>query len=173
MLAEFETPAAIEEAVERLRAQGYTQLEAYTPHAMPELEQKLGIPRSWAPRAVLCGGLLGGAAAFALQYWLNGINYPLNVGGRPLFSAPAFIPIAFESTVLGAALTGFAVWLIVSRLVRLGEPLLDVEGFASVSIDRFWLAVAERDPSFEAAQSESELRAAGAVRVVRTSEQAP
>jgi hypothetical protein len=166
MLAEFDTPEAIERAVDALRARGYVALEAYTPHPMPELEAKLGIRRSRTPRAVLAGGAFGAAFAFLLQYWLNGIDYPLNVGARPLLSAPAFIPITFETTVLFASLTAFVTWLIVTRLPRLDHPMLEVEGFARVSIDRFWLSLAASDPTFDAEQAAEHLRAAGALGVV-------
>lgn len=166
MLAEFETPEAIEHAVEMLVALGYARLEAYSPYPMPELEAKLGIPRSWTPRVVLAGGAVGAAFAFLLQYWLNGLNYPLNVGGRPLLSAPAFIPITFETTVLFASLSAFVTWLVVSRLPTLDDPILQVEGFTSVSIDRFWLAVAAGDPAFDPERSADHLRGVGAVRIV-------
>jgi len=166
LLAEFDTPAAIEHAVDALRQQGYVRMEAYTPHPMPELEEKLGLARSWAPRVMLAGGLIGAAFAFLLQYWLNGVSYPLNVGARPLFSAPAFIPITFETTVLFASLFGFAFWLIISRLPTLDDPIFRVEGFRSASIDRFWLAIALSDPSFDAARSVELLRNVGALRTV-------
>ena len=166
MLAEFDTPEAIELAVDALRALGYARMEAYTPHPMPELEAKLGIRRSKTPRAVLAGGVVGALFAFFLQYWLNGVDYPLNVGGRPLMSAPAFIPITFETTVLFASLAAFVTWLVVSRLPTLDDPILAVEGFTSVSIDRFWLAIAASDPAFGTERSAEHLRSAGALRIV-------
>jgi hypothetical protein len=164
LLGEFDTPEAIERAVDALREQGYVRMEVYTPHPMPELEEKLGITRSWAPRVVLAGGLIGAGFAFFLQYWLNGVNYPLNVGGRPLFSAPAFIPITFETTILFASLFGFAFWLVISRLPTLDDPIFGVEGFRSASIDRFWLAIALSDPCFDAERSVEHLHKAGALR---------
>lgn len=166
MLAEFESPEAIERAVETLRALGYARMEAYTPHPMPQLEAKLGIPRSWTPRVVLAGGAFGAVFAFLVQYWLNGVDYPLNVGGRPLLSAPAFIPITFETTVLFASLTAFVTWLVVSRLPTLDDPILAVAGFTSVSIDRFWLAISASDPAFDPERSAELLRGAGALRIV-------
>jgi hypothetical protein len=168
MLAEFASPEAIERAVDVLQGLGYARLEAYTPHAMPALEEKLRIPRSWTPRVVLAGGALGAGFAFLLQYWLNGVNYPLNVGGRPLLSAPAFIPITFETTVLFASISAFVTWLVVSRLPTLDDPILDIEGFTSVSIDRFWLTIAADDPSFEEDRSAQHLREAGALRILIT-----
>lgn len=166
LLGEFDSPEALERAVDTLREQGYVRMEAFTPHPMPALEEKLGIPRSWSPWVMLAGGLIGASFAFCLQYWLNGVSYPLNVGGRPLFSAPAFIPITFETTVLFASLFGFAFWLIISRLPTLDDPILRVEAFRSVSIDRFWLAIALSDPSFDAARSVEQLRSAGALRTL-------
>jgi hypothetical protein len=165
MLAEFDTPEAIERAVDSLRALGYARMEAYTPHPIPQLEAKLGIARSRTPWVVLAGGATGAIFAFLLQYWLNGIDYPLNVGGRPLLSAPAFIPITFETTVLFASLAAFVTWLVVSRLPVLDDPILEVEGF-SASIDRFWLAIAASDPAFGLERSAEHLRGAGALRIL-------
>jgi Protein of unknown function (DUF3341) len=165
VLAEFETAEAIERAVDALHEAGYVRMEAYTPHPLPKLEAKLGIGRSRIPRHVLAGGAVGAVFAFLLQYWLNGVNYPLNVGGRPLFSAPAFVPITFETTVLFASLTAFAAWLAVSRLPTLDEPILTVEGF-SATIDRFWLAVAAAESSFDSSRCAECLREAGALRIV-------
>lgn len=166
ILAEFDGPERMIDAASALRAFGYEKMEAFTPHAMPELEEKLGIPRSRTPRFVLAGGAFGAAFSFLVQWWLNSVNYPLNVGGRPLFSAPTFIPITFETTVLFASLTGFATWLFVSRLPTLNQPLLDVEGFTSASIDRFWLAIATNDPLFDPTVSAAHLREVGALRVL-------
>ena len=170
LLAEFDSPEKIIDATVTLQAHGYVRIEAFTPHAMPELEEKLGIPRSWAPRIVFAGGALGAAFAFLLQWWLNGVNYPLNVGGRPLFSAPAFIPIAFETTVLFASITAFVTWLAVSRLPTLNQSILSVEGFTSVSVDRFWLAIAVSDPRFDPMLTTAQLREAGALQVLLTAE---
>jgi len=170
MLAEFDAPERILEAAVELRARGYARIEAFTPHAVPELEAALGIRRSWVPRIVLAGGATGAAFAFLLQWWLNGVNYPLNVGARPLFSAPAFIPITFETTVLFAALTAFVSWLAVTRLPTLNHSLLDVEAFNSVSIDRFWLAIKSSDEHYDRGRTTAELRELGALRVLLTPE---
>lgn len=173
LLAEFDSVESILHAVTTLRAKGYQRMEAYTPHPIPELEERLGIPRSTIPRFVLAGGVIGGLFAFGLQWWLNGVDYPLNVGGRPLFSAPAFIPITFETIVLFAALTGFATFLYKTRLPTLQQPLLAVEGFERVSIDKFWLALSTSDPLFDPKASAEQLRALGAERLVRMPEVDP
>jgi hypothetical protein len=165
MLGVFETEEALESAVSTLQTWGYPRLEVYSPHPLPELETKLGIARSRTPRVVFAGGVVGAAFAFFLQSWLNAVDYPINVGGRPLFSAPAFIPITFETTVLFASLTAFIAWLVVSRLPTLDDPVLEVEGF-SACIDRFWLAVAAGTPAFDVQRCASHLREAGAVRIV-------
>ena len=170
LLAEFDEPERILEAAVALREQGYARMEGFTPHPLPELEAALGIKRSWTPRIVLAGGVTGAVFAFWLQSWLNGVNYPLNVGGRPLISAPTSIPITFETTVLFASLAAFVTWLVVTRLPTLNQPLLDIEGFTSVSIDRFWLAIATSDERCEPDRTTAELRKLGALRVLLTPE---
>jgi hypothetical protein len=98
---------------------------------------------------MLGAGLFGGGFAYLLQRWCNAGDFPINVGGRPLDSAPAFIPIAFETTVLFAALAGFFVTLGFSGLPRLYHPLFEVPGFERTTVDRYWLGIDDADPRFE------------------------
>jgi Protein of unknown function (DUF3341) len=140
-LFEFSSPAEILAAAAALRGMGFTRLEAYTPYAVPELEEALAIPRSRIPRAVFVAAAFGCALAFAILWFTNAYDYPLDVGGRPLNSIPADIPIMFETTVLLGSLTAFALALVGSGLPRLHHPAFEVPGFESASIDRFWLAV--------------------------------
>ncbi len=106
-MAEFETPTALVAATERARLEGYRNMDAYSPIPIEELSEALGLPRTRLPRLVLGGGILGGLAGYGLQYWSQVIAYPLNIGGRPFHAWPYFIPVAFETTILGAALAGF------------------------------------------------------------------
>lgn len=123
-----------------LRARGIDRLEAYMPYGVPELEALSG-KRSRIPLAVLIGGVVGGLLAFGIIYYCNAYDYPLDVGGRPLNSLPADIPIIFETVVLFASLTAFFGVLLRSGLPRLAHPLFDLDGFEQVSIDRFWIGI--------------------------------
>ena len=168
LLAEFESPEALIVAARRIRDFGCTRLDAFTPYPLSELDDVLALRRSPIPRWVFGGGLLGGCAAYLYQWWMMTVDYPLNVGGRPLHSAPALIPITFESTVLFAALTAFTACLLFSGLPRLWHPVFEVEGFDRVTIDRFWLGIDATDPRFADHRLHDELRNAGATRILRT-----
>ncbi|HEY3816299.1 MAG TPA: DUF3341 domain-containing protein [Polyangiaceae bacterium] len=165
VVAEFETPEALEGAYEALTRQGYTRLDAWTPYPVRSLV-KAGFDGSIVAWIMLVAGLAGGALGYLIQLWVNVRAFRINVGGRPLDSAPAFIPITFESAVLLSAVTGFIAMLALSRLPRLHHPLFEIEGFERASVDRFWLGVDEADPMFDARVSEA-LTRLGALRCAR------
>jgi hypothetical protein len=164
VVAEFETPEALERAYDALRAKGYSRLDTWTPYAVKGIVRKG--PESDVAWVMLVAALLGGAIGYFVQWWVNVSAFPIDVGGRPLHSAPAFIPIAFESAVLASAVTGFVVMLGHCGLPRLHHPVFEIEGFERASIDRFWLGVDERDPLFEGDVGE-ELATLGALRWTR------
>src|SRR4051812_36185063 len=105
LLAEFENPTDLVEAVRHTREEGYRRIDAYTPYPIEELAEAIGFHHTRVPLVIFLGGLLGCLGGFFMQYYLAVIDYPLNIGGRPLNSWPAFIPITFETTVLLASLT--------------------------------------------------------------------
>src|SRR5207302_9462513 len=107
LLGEFDTSEALIEAARKAHAAGYRKMNAYTPFPLEGLSETLRQPPTRLPWLVLTGGLCGGIAAYAMLYYASVISYPINVGGRPLHSWPAFIPITFEMTVLGAAFAAF------------------------------------------------------------------
>jgi hypothetical protein len=166
LLAEFETPEALLEAARGLRESGFTRLSAFTPYPMEGLEEELGLRRSRIPVYVLLAALVGAGLAFLVQYWANGVSYPLDVGGRPLFSWPAFVPITFEMAVLAGAFAAVIGVLAGSGLPRLWHPLFQVEGFERATVDRFFLGVDRADPRFAPERLARELRDMGALRVV-------
>lgn len=164
-LAEFADADPLLSALERLRAQGYERLDAYTPHPVEGLAETLGFRRSRLPRYTLFGGVFGAVSAYGLQWWMNAVDFPINVGGRPGHSAPAFIPITFELTVLCGALATVVGLLVEARLGALWRAVDEVPGFQSSSIDRFWLAIDEPDPNTSRAETETLLVELGAIRV--------
>ncbi|HSN97023.1 MAG TPA: DUF3341 domain-containing protein [Candidatus Nanopelagicales bacterium] len=168
LLAEFETPEALLGAIEELRRRGYRDLDAFTPYPVHGLEQKLGLQRSRLTWLVFPFALAGATLGYCIQWYLNARNYPLNVGGRPPHSAPAFIPVTFEMTVLTSALVGLLVFFILCRLPELYNPIFDVEGFERASQDRFWLGIDARDPALVRGRAERELHEIGALRVAWT-----
>jgi hypothetical protein len=165
LLAEFGTPEEMLHAIHDLRGRGYRRLDAFTPYPVPGVERALDLRRSPLTWIVFPIAMLGAGLAYLVQLWCNAYDYPINVGGRPLHSAPAFIPITFESGVLVASLAGVFLFLLLSGLPRLYAPVADVEGFERASIDRFWVGVDDRDPQFLAGELERELRELGALSV--------
>jgi hypothetical protein len=149
VMGEFATPMELIHAIEAVREAGYTKLDAYTPYAIEEVWEALGHFHSKVPLIVLLGGMFGGLGGFSLQYWVSVIVYPLNIGGRPLNSWPAFIPVTFECTILGAVLSAVIGMFIVNGLPEPYHPVFNVERFASASRDRYFLCIEATDPQFD------------------------
>ncbi len=162
LMAEFATPAALISALKRVRRAGYTKLDAYTPFPIEEVIEALDPPRSKVPAIVLAGGIVGGLAGWGLQYWINVIDYPLNIGGRPFNSWVAFIPPTFETTVLFAGIAAIVGMLAVNGLPRPHHPVFNVPRFQFASRDRYFLVIEAADPKFDPKKIREELAAAGA-----------
>lgn len=149
LMAEFETPTALVAAAERARLAGYRHMDAYSPIPIEELNEALGLRRTRLPMLVLAGGIIGGLSGYGLQYWSQTIAYPLNVGGRAYHSWPHFIPVMFETTVLGAALCAFAGMWVFNKLPMPYHPVFNVPAFVRASRDRFFLCIESTDPRFD------------------------
>lgn len=148
LLAEFPSPEALRDAAERARDEGYSQMDAYTPFPVEGLAKALGKERTFIAPIMLAGGVLGGLGAYALQYYAMAMDYPLNVGGRPLHSWPAFVPVTFELTILSAAIAGFIALLFQNGLPRLHHPVFHIERFERASIDAFFLCIEAADSKY-------------------------
>ena len=141
LMAEFENPQDLVEATRRARDAGYTRLDAYSPYPIEALAEALDIHDRKLQAVVLGGGILGGLAGYALCYWTSVIEYPLNVGGKPFHSAPAFIIPTFETTILFAAFAAVLGMLGLNGLPMPYHPVFNAPRFALASRDRFFLCI--------------------------------
>jgi hypothetical protein len=151
IIAEFKNPEALVRAVEAARRAGYTRLEAFSPFPLREVQRTLGIHPSVIPWIAAIAGLVGATLQYATQYGLNVVDYPLNVGGRPLHSWPAFIPATIIVAILWAGAATLIALLFILRLPHLHHPVFAVPGFERASEDRFFLLIASTDPAFDPA----------------------
>lgn len=154
LMAEFHTPQEVLAAARAARAAGYRRMDAFTPYPMEELSEALGHHHSRLPLIVLAGGVLGAVGGYALQYWTSVIEYPMNVGGRPVHSWPAFIVPTFETTILCAALAAVLGMFALNGLPMPYHPVFNAKNFALASRDRYFLLIESRDPSFDRAATE-------------------
>ncbi len=155
VMAEFSRPEALVVAARRAREGGYRMMDAYTPFPVEGLTEALGVRHTRVPLYVLIGGILGGAGGFLMQYYAAAIGYPLNVGGRPLNSWPAFIPITFELTILAAGLTAAISMIAMNGLPQPYHPAFNAPGFERATSDRFFLCIESADPKFDPATTRS------------------
>jgi hypothetical protein len=168
LAAEFRDADALRAAVARAKAAGYARLEAFGPYPLADVAEALGAEPARVPVIAVLSGLVGAALTYTAQVWLNAVDYPLNVGGRPLHAWPAFLPATFFVAMLwtgAAALLGF---LVSCRLPRLNHAMFAVAGFERATEDRFFLLVGADDPRFDEGRTAEELGALGplAVRIV-------
>ncbi|HWP59564.1 MAG TPA: DUF3341 domain-containing protein [Candidatus Acidoferrales bacterium] len=149
LMAEFENPNDLVAAARAARAAGYRKMDAYTPFPVEGLAEALELGRTHVPLVVLIGGLIGAALGYGMQYYLMAVDYPLNIGGRPFHSWPAFIPVTFEMTVLVAGLAAVIGMLALNGLPQPYHPVFNVERFALATRDRFFLCIEATDPLFD------------------------
>ena len=148
LMAEFATHQELVRAAEAAHKQGFRNMDGYAPFPIEGLAEALG-KKTRLPLLVLIGGIIGGLGAYFMQWDANVISYPINIGGRPLNSWPAFVPITFELTVLGAALSAFFFSLGLNGLPRPYHPVFNVPEFERASQDRFFLCIEATDRSFD------------------------
>ena len=161
VMAQFDTPEAVLEAAERAYAQGYRQMDAYTPMPVDGLAEAIGFKKNYVALAVLIGGICGVIGGYSLLYWITVIAYAHNVGGRPLHSWPSYIPITFECMILLSALTALVSMLFMNGLPHPYHPVFNVAAFDNASKDKFFLCIEAKDPRFRADEALDFLRKLG------------
>ena len=162
VMAEFDNAQACIDAARRVTAEGFSNVEAYSPVPIEELNAVLHVQRTRLPLATLIGGLTGMATGFALQYWASVLEYPMNIGGRPFASWPSFVVPSYELTILFAALTATLFMIIANGLPQPYHPVFNVQRFSFASSDKFFLVIEADDPKFDAHKTPAFLESLGA-----------
>lgn len=153
LIAEFANGERLVEAARHARGTGYRRIEAYAPFPLEGLSEAIGFRKNRVPLITLLGGIVGGVGGYFMQWYSAVVSYPINSGGRPLHSWPAFIPPTFELTVLGAALAGFFGMLALNGLPKLYHPVFNARCFDLATRNRFFLCLRADDPAFELARA--------------------
>jgi hypothetical protein len=168
VMAEFDNAQELVDAARKTMAQGFTRVEAYSPVPIEELNDIIHKKRTVLPKLVLAGGLTGMATGFGLQYWASVLEYPMNIGGRPLASWTTFIVPSYELTILFASLTAAIGMIALSGLPQPYHPVFNVERFSMATSDKFFLVIESTDPRF--GEATSFLHGAGAKGVYEVAE---
>jgi len=161
---EFDSPESLLAAARALSADGYKKMDAFSPFPIHGLDRALGLGRSRLGYLVFGAGLVGAASALLLQWWTGAVDYPLVIGGKPLFAFEFSIPITFEVTVLLASFAAVLGMFVANGLPRLSHPLFRSETFRRVTDDGFMLVIESADPKFDAAACSQRLASLGAMR---------
>jgi hypothetical protein len=154
LLAEFASAESLLEASDKTYQAGYRKIDAYSPFPVEGLSESIGFKKNRIPLLVLIGGILGGGGGLLFQYWVATVANPYNIGGRPLASWPAFIPVTFEMTVLIAGIFAVLGMLALNGLPMPYHPVFHVPGFALASRNKFFLLIESSDPLFDKEQTQ-------------------
>ena len=161
LIATFDTAAGIYHAAEQVRDAGYKRWDCITPCPVHGLDKAMGVKRSIVPRISLAGGLTGFCTGMSMIWWMNSYDYPLTVGGKPLFSPMFAFPISYELTILFTAFATIGGMFIVNRLPMHYHAVLKYEHIQRGLDDRFFVVIEARDPKFNLAATRALLEQAG------------
>jgi hypothetical protein len=148
LLAEFDNPTDLVHAAKGAFEAGYRKMDAYTPYPLEEAAEAIGAHHNRVPLITLIGAMLGMIGGYSLEYWVSAVNYPINSGGKPFHSWPAFIPVTFECAILGASLACVFGMLALNGLPQPYHPVFNAPNFTSSSRDKFFLCIESQDPRF-------------------------
>lgn len=148
-LVEFDNVDDLIAGAETVRDAGYSSWDAHTPFVVHGLDAAMGIKPTVLPMIVFVGGAAGTSAGILMQWWMNAVDYPFEISGKPLFSLPAFIPVAFETTILFAAITTLLGMLALNKLPQHFHPLFTNKRFKRATDDRFFISIEAADPLFD------------------------
>jgi hypothetical protein len=152
-MAEFDNPTDLVDAARSAYDAGYRKMDTYTPYPLEEAAEAIGVHHNRVPLITLIGAMCGMLGGYSLQYWVSAVNYPINVGGKPFHSWPAFIPVTFECAILGAALAAVFGMLALNGLPQPYHPVFHAPNFSRATRDRFFLCIESQDPKFRAQEA--------------------
>lgn len=161
MMAEFDSASDLVAAARRTHEAGYRKIDAYSPFPVEELAEAIGFHSNRVALVTLIGAIIGGLSGYLMQYWMNGVNYPVIVGGKPPHSWPAFIPITFEMTILFGGICAVLGMLALNGLPMPYHPVFNVPRFAMATKDRFFLIVFSTDSKYNPAGTRQFLESLG------------
>jgi ActD protein len=161
LMAEFDSAQGLVDAAHKTHAAGYQKIDAYSPFPIEGLAEAIGFTKNSVPLVVLIGGLIGGLSGYLMQYWISAVSYPINVGGKPYHSWPAFIVVTFEMTILFGGLSAVFGMLALNGLPMPYHPVFNVPRFAFATKDRFFLIVFSSDPKYDPMQTRAFLESLG------------
>lgn len=164
LLAEFDEAERLAASVERARDAGYRHMDAYSPFPVDGIAEALGFRDSRVPLLTLAGGIFGAALGYGMQVYTN-VDFPIDIGARPLIATPAFMLITFELMVLFAVLFGVFGMLALNGLPRLNHPLFGVDDFHLASSDKFFLVIFANDGRFDRERTQAFLQSLDPVRI--------
>ena len=161
LVAEFTTPADAMHAAEKVRDAGFTRWDVFTPFPIHGMDKAMGIKSSKVGWFAFIGGIIGYTSGMLMIYYLNAVNYPILIGGKPMFSPFGAFPPSYELTILLGAFGAIGGMLFLNRLPRLNHPLLKHRRFAQATHDKFYVVIECEDPKFSEAEARKLLEAAG------------
>ena len=161
LIAEFPTPADAMHAAEKVRDAGYKHWDVFTPYPVHGMDKAMGLKNSKVGWFSFIGGVIGYTSGMIMIWWMNAYDYPILIGGKPMFSPYGAFPPSYELTILLGSFGALFFMLFLNRLPKLHHPLLKHKRFALATHDRFFLVIETTDPKFSAAETRKLLESAG------------